>query len=226
MGFFSRFAVVAVVGIAVLLAILYDMTRQKGSVKPQERPSSAIAQNQQGKSEERPSTAETTPNAAPLQQTKEQTTQNQTTAAATADTSINTQQNTSAPKDESTNPHEHKLAPQKHPAVPTCHTVKRGETLAGIARRYFGDWRLWRAIAYANNIKRVGDLRVGQEIAIPALKVHKVQAGETLYSICQNHRRENRLEIAVGELMRKVAVINSIEPSKLRAGQVIALPLR
>jgi len=223
-GFFSRFAVVAVVGIGVLLAVLYDMTRQEGLIKPRQQRSSAIAQKQKRKSEEQASATEGTLNAA-LPQTEQQVSRNQPPAV-TADADVNIQQNNPAQKDDATKPPQHKSASGKQPAVPTYHTVKRGETLAGIARRYFGDWRLWRAIAYVNNIKRVGDLRVGQEIRIPALKVHKVQVGETLYTICQNHKRENRLEIALGELMKRVAEINGIEPSKLRAGQVIALPLK
>jgi len=225
-GFFGRFAVVAVVGIGVLLAVLYDMTRQKGLIKPQEERSSTIPQNPKGASEKPSSTAETIADEVPPQETKRQPSQNQPAAAAHAAPRTNTQQNTPPKEAENTHQDQHKTTSQKHLTTPALHRVKRGETLAGIARKYFGDWRLWKAIAYVNNIRRVGDLRVGQEITIPALKVHKVQAGETLYSICLNHRRENGLKSALPELVKKVADINGVQPSKLRAGQVIALPLR
>jgi len=225
-GFFGRFAVVAVVGIGVLLAVLYDMTRQQGLIKLQKQPFPTITQNPEGTSEKPSPTTENTTKETPPQETEHQSPKNQPSTAVSVEPHTSTKQNTPQEKVENTPQTQHKTTSPKHLPIPAHHRVKRGETLAGIARKYFGDWRLWRAIAYANNIKRVGDLKVGQEITIPALKVHKVQVGETLYSICLKHRRESHLEGTLSELVKRVADINGIEPSKLRAGQVIALPLK
>ena len=225
MGFFGRFAVVAVVGIGVLLAVLYDMTRQQGLIKLQKQPFPTITQNPKGTSEKPSPTTENTTKETPPQETEHQSPKNQPSTAVSVEPHTSTKQNTPE-KVENTPQTQHKTTSPKRLLIPAHHRVKRGETLAGIARKYFGDWRLWRAIAYANNIKKVGDLKVGQEITIPALKVHKVQVGETLYSICLKHRRESHLEGTLSELVKRVADINGIEPSKLRAGQVIALPLK
>ena len=47
------------------------------------------------------------------------------------------------------------------------HTVVRGDTLFSLAREYFGDASMWRAIADANGLTRESTIRVGQTLRIP-----------------------------------------------------------
>lgn len=43
----------------------------------------------------------------------------------------------------------------------------RGDTLSGIAHRYFGDWRMWRLIADRNDIVDVRQIEPGTVLLIP-----------------------------------------------------------
>lgn len=47
------------------------------------------------------------------------------------------------------------------------HTVKRGETLAKIAARYYGNANLWRKIATANKVRDPRKVKIGQRLTIP-----------------------------------------------------------
>ena len=55
------------------------------------------------------------------------------------------------------------------PVGPQTYTVKRGDTLYGLSRRFYGDGKLWTRIADANRdqIKDVKDLPVGAVLVIP-----------------------------------------------------------
>lgn len=55
------------------------------------------------------------------------------------------------------------------PALPTWHTVAKGETLWAIAQRYYGSGLRWRAILDANPMKDGANLRVGERLRIPAI---------------------------------------------------------
>ena len=50
------------------------------------------------------------------------------------------------------------------------HVVQQGETLAAIARRYYGRAADWRAIAEGNGIEDPRRLRPGIVLAIPTLR--------------------------------------------------------
>ena len=52
------------------------------------------------------------------------------------------------------------------PAAKT-HTVVKGDTLANIARRYYGDWTKWRMIAESNKISDPANLSIGTQLLIP-----------------------------------------------------------
>jgi nucleoid-associated protein YgaU len=45
---------------------------------------------------------------------------------------------------------------------------RAGDTLSGIAHRFFGDWRLWRVIADRNSIVDVRTIAIGTRLLIPA----------------------------------------------------------
>jgi len=62
----------------------------------------------------------------------------------------------------------HAYEPPQH-AAPRIHVVKKGETLYGIARRYYNDGRQWRRIFQANRdrIQEPNQLPVGLRLIIP-----------------------------------------------------------
>lgn len=53
------------------------------------------------------------------------------------------------------------------PAAPRTHVVSRGETLSGIALRFYRDASQWRRIADTNKIRNPNLIRVGQRLVIP-----------------------------------------------------------
>lgn len=90
------------------------------------------------------------------------------------------------------------------------HVVKRGQTLAAIAKRY--RIRIW-DLAMANRIKPRKPLRLGQELVVPPVGVTYVRPGQTLSRIARSHR------CSVAELKR----VNRIR-GHLRVGRRLRLP--
>lgn len=92
------------------------------------------------------------------------------------------------------------------------HTVRSGQTLSGIARRYGVPVS---SLAAANNLRRSSTLRPGQVLRVPEEGVTYVRSGQTLSAIARAH------DCSVGELMR----LNRLrENSTLRVGQRLVLP--
>ena len=58
------------------------------------------------------------------------------------------------------------------------YTVKRGDTLSGIAVRFYEDPSLWRPIAIANGIDDPRALEPGQELHVPSLPFTDPDSGE------------------------------------------------
>lgn len=52
-------------------------------------------------------------------------------------------------------------------ATLTIHLFSAGETISGLAHRYYDDWRMWRLIADRNNIADVRKILPGTELLIP-----------------------------------------------------------
>jgi len=48
-----------------------------------------------------------------------------------------------------------------------------GDTLSGIANRFYGDWRLWRLIAERNALVDVRTIPIGTRLLIPPKPVEK-----------------------------------------------------
>lgn len=102
------------------------------------------------------------------------------------------------------------------PPATTTYTVKRGDTLYSIARRYNTTVA---KIASANNIKNVNTIRVGQVLKIPgtastppAATTYTVKRGDTLYSIAQRYNTT----------VSKLQSLNNISnPNLIRVGQVL-----
>jgi len=61
------------------------------------------------------------------------------------------------------------VVPPPSSVGPQTYTVKRGDTLYSLSRRFYGDGKLWTRIADANRdkIKDVKDLPVGAVLVIP-----------------------------------------------------------
>lgn len=53
-------------------------------------------------------------------------------------------------------------------AALTVHLFVVGETLSGLAHRYYADWRLWRVIADRNKIIDPRQIAPGTQLLIPA----------------------------------------------------------
>ena len=58
------------------------------------------------------------------------------------------------------------------------HLIQRGETLSGLAFRFYDDPALWRPIAIANGIDDPRQLEIGREIVVPALPFTDPATGE------------------------------------------------
>jgi hypothetical protein len=58
------------------------------------------------------------------------------------------------------------------------HVVRRGDTLSGIATKYFEDPTLWREIARANGLDDPLSIEPGQVLVIPALTVGRTSAND------------------------------------------------
>ncbi|MBF0500911.1 MAG: LysM peptidoglycan-binding domain-containing protein [Candidatus Riflebacteria bacterium] len=63
------------------------------------------------------------------------------------------------------------------------YTVKRGDTLGSISRKFFGSSKYWKKIANANGISNPSNLKVGRQITIPG------SGNSGSVSVSQNRRR-------------------------------------
>jgi LysM repeat protein len=60
------------------------------------------------------------------------------------------------------------------------HTVLQGETITGIAYKYYSDPTLWRPITISNDIDNPRELLVGQALVIPSLPYANPATGEVI----------------------------------------------
>lgn len=60
------------------------------------------------------------------------------------------------------------------------HVVTQGETLSGIAAKYYEDPQIWRPIAIANGLDNPADISPGLELQIPALPFVDAATGESV----------------------------------------------
>lgn len=111
------------------------------------------------------------------------------------------------------------------PTTTVRYTVKRGDTLYAIARRYGVTVS---QLASANKISNVNLIRVGQVLVIPGksggtttppptttTRRYTVKAGDTLYAISRRY----------GVSIQRIASANSISnPNLIRVGQVLVIP--
>lgn len=102
------------------------------------------------------------------------------------------------------------------PTVTETYTVKRGDTLAGIAKKYYDDAFMFKNVAIANDQKAPYKLQEGQNIRII---FHKVTAGEgdTMATISEKFTGG---KVPAGKLEK----IN--QKSQLAAGETVLIPLQ
>lgn len=91
------------------------------------------------------------------------------------------------------------------------HTVRPGQSLARVARRYQVSVT---SLAAANGLGRDAQLRPGQVLRIPEQGTHYVAQGETLASIARDH------QCSVADLTR----LNRLNGRPLRIGERLVLP--
>ena len=96
----------------------------------------------------------------------------------------------------------------------TTHTVRRGQTLATIAKRYRTSVATLKEL---NGIKRANLIRSGQKLQVPtSYATHKVRRGQTLAAIAQRY----------GTTVTALKRLNGIRNVKLlRIGQTLRVPL-
>ena len=84
--------------------------------------------------------------------------------------------------------------PGKAYVVPagTTYKIRKGDSLASIAKRELGDKERYRFIMTANGITDINDLEVGRELHMPFVIKHTVAANESLASIAKLYFRSTK----------------------------------
>jgi nucleoid-associated protein YgaU len=101
------------------------------------------------------------------------------------------------------------------------HTVVAGETLVGLAVRWYGDDHLAEIIELANNLPTGSDVTPGQVLIQPGLNRRHYVAGDTLASLCREEYGDADLETRVAV----VAAANHIsEPGSVFSNQTVYFP--
>lgn len=76
--------------------------------------------------------------------------------------------------------------------------VKAGDTLTGLADRFYGDARRWRAISAANKLTDPYHLVAGQELLIPYVTFrHRVRPGDTTTQLAQHFYGDPSLSLVI-----------------------------
>jgi len=99
------------------------------------------------------------------------------------------------------------------------HAIQKGETLAKIARAYYGDPAKALVLMAFNSIRDSRNLVPGQRIVIPEIKLHRVRTGDTLAFIAKKYLND-------AEKYQGLAHLNHIEdPKSLSPGTTIIIPV-
>ncbi|MFE7797448.1 LysM peptidoglycan-binding domain-containing protein [Nocardia sp. NPDC057440] len=117
------------------------------------------------------------------------------------------------------------------PDIVKTHTAVAGDTLFGLAKRFYGDGELFPIIAAANRVMDPNRIAAGQVIVIPELtgqrrppiipanpRTHVVVAGDALFGLAQRFYGK-------GELFPVIAAANGIaDPDRIPVGRRLIIP--
>lgn len=94
--------------------------------------------------------------------------------------------------------------------VPACvlYKVRRGETLAEIAKRWLGDRDRFKVLAQENGIKDAAGLEVGAELLIPFVLRHTAEPGDSWSRIAQRYYRNTHRATLVKEYNPTVTALS------------------
>ncbi|MHA6480762.1 L,D-transpeptidase family protein [Paenibacillus sp. strain BS8-2] len=109
-----------------------------------------------------------------------------------------------------------------NPLVLDYYTVAAGDTLYAIAGKYFSRINYISIMMQYNGMSSTGDLKAGMALRIPlpaGERWHKVQAGETLFSISSNYYKQV-------DYIEAIAKSNNIDSAKgsIKLGQSLLIP--
>ena len=100
-------------------------------------------------------------------------------------------------------------------AAPRTHTVRSGESVSSIAKRYYRNYEITDLLLQYNG-KANAVIQPGEKLKIPFCQVHVVRGGDTLSRLAQRYLKKSRA-------YREIAALNGLGPNKsLRVGQRIA----
>lgn len=112
------------------------------------------------------------------------------------------------------------------------YTVKSGDTLYGISKRYYGSEIYFDDIADYNDIENPDKIKVGDTIKLPnsinndtkinenPIISYTISSGDNMISICEKNYNDNSYETAL-----RLAKYNGIEDvNKIKIGQTINIP--
>jgi LysM repeat protein len=114
-----------------------------------------------------------------------------------------------------------KILPGTKIAIPKIirYTVKQGNTLASIARRFLGDHRRYQVLASVNHLNPSQSLSVGSNINIPIEIPHIVKRGESLAIIANQYYGDP-------DTFSLIASYNFItRPQAIKPGTEILIPI-
>lgn len=98
------------------------------------------------------------------------------------------------------------------------YTVKKNDTLSGIAKTY---GTTWQALASYNGIANANNISVGQKIKIPGsgTRTYTVKNNDTLWTIAER-------QLGDGSRYNEIKLLNNLKSNIINAGQVIKLPTK
>ncbi len=109
-------------------------------------------------------------------------------------------------------------APAAGAAAPRIHTVRSGESVSSIAKRYYGNFELTRLLLQYNG-KLDTLIQPGDRLHVPMCRVHVVRAGDTLSGLAQRYLKRPLA-------YREIAALNDLGPNTpLHVGQRIVIPV-
>ncbi|GFG52343.1 hypothetical protein CQY20_25890 [Mycolicibacterium agri] len=99
----------------------------------------------------------------------------------------------------------------------TRYTVVSGDTLSGVAQRFYGDAQLDWLIARASGIADPNAINVGQQLIIPEVTRYTIAPGDTLASLAQHFYGDS-------SFYRLIATVNNIaNPNLINPGRVLVI---